>query len=56
MDDAWGRAVLDTPENRAQKEIDLAHIAELEAADPELAAYNAAARAAEQLAIEQSGG
>jgi lipoprotein-anchoring transpeptidase ErfK/SrfK len=56
MDDAWGRAVPDTPENRAQKEIDLAKIAELEALDPELAAYNAAARAAEQRAIEQAGG
>lgn len=56
MDDAWGRAVLDSPENRAQKEIDLAHIAELEAADPELAAYNAAARAAEAAAIAQAGG
>lgn len=56
MDDAWGRAVPDTPENRAQKEIDLARIAELEAMDPELAAYNAAARAAEQAAIEQAGG
>ena len=56
MDDAWGRAVLDTPENRAQKEVDLARIAELEAMDPELAAYNAAARAAEAAAIAQAGG
>jgi lipoprotein-anchoring transpeptidase ErfK/SrfK len=47
MNDAYGRAVLDTPESRAQKELDAAHIAEMEALDPELAAYNAAARIAD---------
>jgi lipoprotein-anchoring transpeptidase ErfK/SrfK len=36
MDDAWGRAVPDTPENRAQLEIDLP-IAQQEAADREAA-------------------
>ena len=48
MDDAYGRAVPDTPENREQKVLDEARIAEMEALDPELAAYNAAARAAGQ--------
>ncbi len=56
MDDAYGRAVLDTPENRAQKILDEAHIAELEALDPELAAYDAAARAADEAARLQAGG
>lgn len=56
MDDAYGRAVLDTPENRAQKIEDEAHIAALEAMDPELAAYDAAARAADEAARRQAGG
>lgn len=56
MDDAYGRAVLDTPENQEQKLRDEARIAELEAANPELAAYDAAARAAEAAAIAQAGG
>ena len=56
MDDAYGRAVLDTPENREQKILDEAHIAELEALDPELAAYDAAARAADEAAERQAGG
>ena len=56
MDDAYGRAVPDTPENQAQKVIDMEKIAALEAANPELAAYDAAARAAEAAAIAQAGG
>lgn len=55
MDDAYGRAVPDTPENQAQKLKDMAKIAAQEAANPELAAYDAAARAAEQAAAEQAG-
>ena len=35
MDDAWGRAVPDTPENVAQKEIDLQTISAQEAAKQE---------------------
>lgn len=56
MNDAYGRAVLDTPENQEQKLKDEARIAELEAQNPELAAYDAAARAAEAAAIAQAGG
>ncbi|MEO6298479.1 MAG: L,D-transpeptidase [Paracoccaceae bacterium] len=55
MDDAYGRAVPDTPENQAQKIKDAAKIAAQEAANPELAAYDAAARAAEQATAEQAG-
>ena len=56
MNDAYGRAVLDTPENQEQKLLDEVRIAELEAQNPELAAYDAAARAAEAAAIAQAGG
>lgn len=56
MDDAYGRAVPDTPENQAQKLVDAAHIAEQEALDPELAAYDAAARAADAAAGQQAAG
>ena len=56
MDDAYGRAVPDTPENQEQKLKDAAHIAALEASDPELAAYDAAARAADEAAARQAGG
>ena len=35
MDDAWGRAVPDTPENQAQKLVDLEHIAAYEIAQAE---------------------
>ena len=56
MNDAYGRAVQDTPENREQKLKDEARIAELEAQNPELAAYDAAARAADEAAIRQAGG
>ena len=56
MDDAYGRAVLDTPENQAQKLIDQQRIAEREALDPVVAAYGAAARAADEAAILQAAG
>ena len=56
MNDAYGRAVPDTPENREQKLRDAARIAELEALDPELAAYDAAARAADVAAARQAAG
>ncbi len=56
IDDAYGRAVPDTPENQAQKLVDADQILRLEAADPELAAYDAAARAADQAAQRQAGG
>lgn len=56
MDDAYGRAVPDTPENRAQKLIDEERIAQREALDPELAAYDAAARAADEAAARQAAG
>ena len=56
MDDAYGRAVLDTPENRDQKILDEARIAKQEALDPELAAYDAAARAADEAAERQAAG
>lgn len=56
MDDAYGRAVPDTPENQAQKLTDLELIAKMEAENPELAAYDAAARAADEAARQQAGG
>ena len=56
MDDAYGRAVPDTPDNQAQKVIDAEKIAAEEAANPELAAFDAAARAAEEAARRQAGG
>ena len=56
MDDAYGRAVPDTPENQAQKLKDEARIAKLEAQDPDLAAYDAAARAADAAAARQASG
>jgi len=56
MDDAYGRAVPDTPENQAKQLEDAAHMAELEANDPELAAYDAAARIADEAAQRQAGG
>ena len=55
MDDAYGRAVPDTPENQAQKIKDQELIAKMEAEDPELAAYDAAARAADDAARQQAG-
>jgi lipoprotein-anchoring transpeptidase ErfK/SrfK len=56
MDDAYGRAVLDTPENQAQKLLDAEKIAQREALDPELAAYDAAARAADEATARQAAG
>ena len=56
MDDAYGRAVPDTPDNQAQKVIDAEKIAAEEAANPELAAFDASARAAEEAARRQAGG
>ncbi|MBC7738177.1 MAG: L,D-transpeptidase [Candidatus Saccharibacteria bacterium] len=56
MDDAYGRAVPDTPENQAQKLVDEERILKMEALDPELAAYDAAARAADEAAERQAGG
>ncbi|MEO8242603.1 MAG: L,D-transpeptidase [bacterium] len=56
MDDAYGRAVPDTPENQEQKIRDEQKIAALEAANPELAAYDAAARAADAAAERQAAG
>ena len=47
MDDAWGRAVPDTPENQAQKADDLMHMDEILAAQAE-----ADAKAAEKAAEE----
>ena len=54
MDDAYGRAVPDTPENQAKKIKEAADLAAAEAANPELAAYDAAARAAEAATKEQA--
>ena len=48
MDDAWGRAVPDTPENRAQKEDDLLHMDEI------MAAKAAAETAAAEKAAEEA--
>lgn len=54
MDDAYGRAVPDTPENQAKKIKDAAALAAAEAANPALAAYDAAARAADEAARQQA--
>ena len=54
MDDAYGRAVRDTPENQAKKIEEAAALAAAEAANPELAAYDAQARAAEEAARLQA--
>lgn len=54
MQDAYGRAVPDTPENQAKKIEDAANLAAAEAANPELAAYHAAARAEEEAAERQA--
>ena len=54
MDDAYGRAVPDTPQNQAKKVKDAAELAAAEAANPELAAYDAAARAADAAAKQQA--
>ncbi|MBI1170247.1 L,D-transpeptidase family protein [bacterium] len=54
MDDAYGRAIPDTPENQAKKVKEAAALAAAEAANPELAAYDAAARAAEEAAKRQA--
>ncbi len=54
MDNAFGRAVPDTPENQAQKVKDEAAIAEAAAKDPEFAAKLAAAEEAERRAMLQA--
>lgn len=54
MDDAYGRAVPDTPENQAKKIKDAEALAAAEAANPALAAYDAAARAADEAARQQA--
>jgi lipoprotein-anchoring transpeptidase ErfK/SrfK len=54
MEDAYGRAVPDTPENQAIKIQDAAALAAAEAANPALAAYHAAARAEEEAARRQA--
>ena len=54
MDDAYGRAVPDTPENQVRKVEEAAALAAAEAANPELAAYDARARAAEEAARRQA--
>jgi lipoprotein-anchoring transpeptidase ErfK/SrfK len=54
MEDAYGRAVPDTPENQAKKVTDAAALAAAEAANPELAAYDASARAEEAAAKRQA--
>lgn len=54
MDNAFGRAVPDTPENQAQKLKDEAAIAERAAKDPEFAAQLAAAQEAEHRALLQA--
>ena len=54
MEDAYGRAVPDTPENQATKLKDAAALAAAEAANPALAAYHAAARAEEEAARRQA--
>jgi lipoprotein-anchoring transpeptidase ErfK/SrfK len=54
MEDAYGRAVPDTPENQAKKIKDAAALAAAEAANPALAAYDAAARAADEAARQQA--
>ncbi len=54
MEDAFGRAVPDTPENQEKKLKDAAALAAAEAANPELAAYDAAAREADEAARRQA--
>lgn len=54
MDDAYGRAVPDTPENQAKKVKEAEALAKAEAANPELAAYDNAARAADAAAKKQA--
>lgn len=54
MEDAYGRAVPDTPENQARKVEEAAALAAAEAANPALAAYDAAARAEEEAAKRQA--
>jgi lipoprotein-anchoring transpeptidase ErfK/SrfK len=54
MEDAYGRAVPDTPENQAKKVKDAAALAAAEAANPALAAYDASARAEEEAAKRQA--
>ena len=54
MEDAYGRAVPDTPENQAIKVEEAAALAAAEAANPALAAYDAAARAEEEAAKRQA--
>lgn len=54
MEDAFGRAVPDTPANQEKKIKDAAALAAAEAANPELAAYDAAARAADEAAKKQA--
>ena len=54
MEDAYGRAVPDTPENQAIKLKDAEALAAAEAANPVLAAYHAAARAEEEAAKRQA--
>lgn len=54
MEDAYGRAVPDTPENQAKKIEEAAALAAAEAANPALAAYHAAARAEEEAAKRQA--
>ena len=54
MEDAYGRAIPDTPENQAKKVKEAAALAAAEAANPELAAYDAAARAADEAAKKQA--
>lgn len=54
MEDAFGRAVPDTPENQDKKIKDAAALAAAEAANPELAAYDAQARAEEAAAKKQA--
>ena len=54
MDNAFGRAVPDTPENRERKLKDEAAIAEAAAKDPDFAARLAAAKEAERRAMLQA--
>lgn len=54
MEDAYGRAVPDTPENQIRKIEEAAALAAAEAANPALAAYHAAARAEEEAAKRQA--
>ena len=54
MEDAYGRAIPDTAENQAKKVKEAAALAAAEAANPELAAYDAAARAADEAAKKQA--